>query len=249
MTSIKLRPIGSARQALNSFLNFLFPSYCLLCDAPLGVGERIVCGRCWARLEIITDRFCPKCGALLRKGRAICASCSKAGYYFSFNRSLGPFDQRYQTLIHHLKYERMTSLAVRLGEKLLFLLRAEPRFSPAEGIVPVPLHPTKLRERGYNQSLLLAQEVSRGSGLPLIDDALQKVRRTKSQTRLTFEERVENLRGAFRVKLREKVEGKKLILIDDVFTTGSTLNNCAQALLEAGACEVYGLTLAIAKGS
>lgn len=237
------------KKAISSLLAFLFPSYCILCDSPLREDERIVCKSCWTRLEIISDRFCQRCGCPLRSGGTICNSCLKGGYYFSFNRSLGPFDQRYQTLIHSLKYERMTSLATGLGEKLLFLLRVEPRFVSAQGIVPVPLHPTKLRERGYNQSLLLAQEVSKRRGLPLIDDGLLRVKRTKSQTKLTLEERVENVRGAFKVVSREKIEGKRLILVDDVFTTGSTLNSCAEALMEAGAREIYGLTLAIAKSS
>ena len=238
-----------AKKALSSLLAFLFPPYCLLCDSLLEEGERIVCKGCWARLEIISDCFCQCCGSRLISGRTICNSCLKEGYHFSFNRSLGPFDQKYKTLIHHLKYERMTGLASKLGEKLLFIIKWGPRFAPAQGVVPVPLHPTKLRERGYNQSLLLAQEVSKGSGLSLIDDALLKVRRTKSQTKLDLEQRVENVKGAFKVFSRGKVEGKRLILVDDVFTTGSTLNSCAEALMEAGAKEVYGLTLAIAKGT
>ncbi len=238
-----------AKKIIDSLLAFLFPPYCLLCDSLLGGAERIVCNHCWARLEIISDRFCQVCGSPWGSRRMICDACLKGDYHFSFNRSLGPFNPEYQTLIHHLKYERMTNLAPRLGEKLLFLLRAEPRFVPAQGLVPVPLHPTKLRERGYNQSLLLAQAVSQGSGIPLIDDALIKVRRTKSQTKLSLEERVENVKGAFEVKSRERVKGKRLIIIDDVLTTGSTLNSCAEALREAGAQEVYGLTLAIAKGS
>ncbi len=237
------------KKAISSFLAFIFPSYCLICDSPLRDDERIVCGNCWARMEIIYDNFCQLCGCPIGPEKLLCNSCRKKGYYFSFNRSLGPFNQRYQTLIHSLKYERMTSLATKLGEKLTFLLKGEPRFAPAQGIVPVPLHPTKLRERGYNQSLLLAQEISRRSGLPLIDDGLLRVKRTKSQTKLTFEERVENVKGAFRVSSRKKIEGKRLILVDDVFTTGSTLNSCAEALVKGGAKEVYGLTLTIAKGA
>lgn len=235
-------------KVINSFLAFIFPSYCLICDSPLREDERIICGNCWARMEIISDNFCQLCGCPIGPGRLICDSCRRGGHYFSFNRSLGPFNQRYQILIHSLKYERMTNLTTKLGEKLVFLLRGEPRFAPAQGIVPVPLHPTKLRERGYNQSLLLAREVSRRSGFPLIDDGLRRVKRTKSQTKLTFEERVENVKGAFKVGSKERIEGKRLILVDDVFTTGSTLNSCAEALINGGAKEVYGLTLAIAKG-
>jgi len=236
------------REAISSFLAFIFPSYCLICDSPLREDERLVCGNCWARMEIIPDNFCHLCGCPIGPGKLLCDSCRRGGYYFSFNRSLGPFNHRYQTLIHSLKYERMTNLAAKLGEKLVFLLRGEPRFAPAQGIVPVPLHPTKLRERGYNQSLLLAQEISQRSGLPLIADGLLRVKQTKSQTKLTFEERVENVKGAFKVSSRERIEGKRLILVDDVFTTGSTLNSCAEALIKGGAKEVYGLTLAIAKG-
>ncbi len=151
-----------------------------------------------------------------------------------------------QSLIHGFKYRRF--------RKHIRFLCSELRRRPAlikalgksDGIVPVPLHPARRRERGYNQAELISREIARRCGLPVLPGALFRIRPTTSQTRLGEEERARNLAGAFRA-VSEMVSGKRILLVDDVYTTGSTLRHCRDELLRAGATEVGAFALAWVK--
>jgi len=153
------------------------------------------------------------------------------------------FEGVLRTAIHQLKYRRARHLAAPLGELLLESLEAA---APVDALVPVPLHPSRLTERGYNQSALLAAEVARATGLPLADGPLRRVRPTEPQMALPAARRRANVAGAFAVQGRE-LAGLRVLLVDDVCTTGSTLQACAEALKAAGCTEVWGLTLARAR--
>ncbi len=143
--------------------------------------------------------------------------------------------------IHSFKYKGLRALAGTLGQIVYDCWEAEPW--PVDVIVPVPLHPQRHRERGYNQSTLLARELAHHTGLPVVEGALLRVMPTRPQVGLKAAERVENVRNAFRCG-GEHVSGLQVLLVDDVLTTGATLRACALALLEGGASAVWGLTLA-----
>lgn len=153
-----------------------------------------------------------------------------------------------QTLIHELKYQNKRSIGIFLGEVVGQLIKNDSDFSTADVLVPVPLHKIRLRERGYNQSELIAKGVSNATGIKVIGDLLIRTRNTETQTKLNFEERKENVKDAFFVNRKYKnfVIDKKVIVVDDVITTGSTINECAKALAMAGASEVLALSVAIA---
>jgi len=146
--------------------------------------------------------------------------------------------------ISRLKYGGLTRLAGPLGN--LLAEYQDPDFSLSDNnlIIPVPLHTRRLQERGFNQSLLLARQVSRRRSIPLNFTALHRARQTQPQTQLSGAERRKNVRGAFEVRQAAVVGGKRILLIDDVFTTGATVQECASVLGEAGASEVHVLTLA-----
>jgi ComF family protein len=146
--------------------------------------------------------------------------------------------------ISRLKYGGLTRLARPLGNLLAEYQDPDFKLSENDLVIPVPLHTRRLRERGFNQSLLLARQVSRRRSIPLNFTALQRARQTQPQTQLSGPERRKNVRGAFEVRKREAVKGKRILLIDDVFTTGATVQECAYVLREAGATEVQVLTLA-----
>ncbi|MBL7075628.1 ComF family protein [candidate division KSB1 bacterium] len=154
------------------------------------------------------------------------------------------FDERLQQIIHLLKYDRRRIVARELGRLLANEALVKEELASVDFIVPIPLHPRKLRERGYNQSQLVAQEFARVVGIPVGKNLVKRQRYTQTQTQLSAEERKVNVDGAFRVMLKDKVKGKSILLVDDVLTTGATLNACARELVLNGAREVRGLAIA-----
>jgi len=170
-----------------------------------------------------------------------CPTCSKPQSMPVF--ALGIFDLHNRELIHRLKYYGDEPAGRFLGNELGKLVARVDSALDWDAIVPVPLHWTRKWSRGFNQSLILARAVSKSTGLPVLS-ALQRTKRTKDQTHLSREERLANVRGAFRVT--KDVDGKKLLLLDDVTTTGATLEECRRVLAEAGAAQVSAAVVAIA---
>ncbi len=157
-------------------------------------------------------------------------------------RSPFRFDGQIRTAIHHLKYRNLKALSACLADLLADYLKSDPL--PGEALVSVPLHPQRMRERGYNQSGLLAKHLSRRTGLPVIEDCLIRVKQAKPQVKAAdVEERRKNVADAFQCR-DARVSGKQIILIDDVCTSGATLESCAVALKSKGAASVWGLTVA-----
>jgi len=156
-------------------------------------------------------------------------------------RSVFRFEGAARQAILSFKYKNVKALAAPLAQLMEEYLRAQPL--PADALVPVPLHPRRLRERGYNQSSLLAGELSKLASLPLVEGSLFRLKNTPPQTRTkSAEERQSNVAGAFICRDR-RMEGKRVLLIDDVCTSGATLDSCAATLKAAGATSVWGLTL------
>ena len=153
------------------------------------------------------------------------------------------------SLVHELKYRGRTKLAPILGDALTSLMMADPLLKSADLIAPIPLHPARRRERGYNQSELLARRVSQLSGIP-VTDVLRRVKNTKTQARIVNpDKRRDNLKGAFAVRDVAALKDKQVLLIDDVTTTGATLDAAAKELKSAGAGTVYALVVAQAGSS
>jgi ComF family protein len=185
--------------------------------------------------------FCPRCGRPQASG-IVCPDCWQRPTKIDGVRSPFRFDGAVRKSIHELKYRNLRAISPCLGELLADYLNENPL--PGEVLVSVPLHPRRLRERGYNQSALLARELSKSIDLPVIEDCLVRVKQAQPQVRaVDVEERRRNVADAF-VCRDDKVSGKQIILIDDVCTSGATLESCAAALKDRGAASVWGLTLA-----
>ncbi len=185
--------------------------------------------------------LCPRCGRP-QQNAVICPVC--IGWQAEIDGIRAPFkfDGAIRQAIHELKYRNLRALAVLLTQLLNDYLTTSP--VPGEVLVPVPLHRKRLRERGYNQSRLLAQELAKLTGLPLVDDCLVRERHTPPQARTpNVDERRNNVADAFSCRDR-RLEAKPVLLIDDVATSGATLDACARALKESGASSVWGLVLA-----
>lgn len=193
------------------------------------------------RLPRLTAPFCPRCGRPQASG-IVCPNCWQRPTRIDGIRSPFRFDEVVRKSIHELKYRNLKAISACLAELLADYLKENPL--PGEALVSVPLHPRRLRERGYNQSGLVAGELGKRIGLPVIEDCLVRVKQAQPQVRaVDVEERRRNVADAF-VCRDERVGGKQIILIDDVCTSGATLESCAAALKNRGATSVWGLTLA-----
>ncbi|MBE0431807.1 MAG: ComF family protein [Dehalococcoidia bacterium] len=185
--------------------------------------------------------ICPTCGRPQASGM-ICPVCRQSKTDLDGVRSPFRFDGAVRTAIHQLKYRNLKAVSASLAALLADYLRTDPL--PGEALVCVPLHPRRLRERGYNQSSLLARDLSRCIGLPVIEDCLIRVKQAHPQVRAAgVAERRRNVADAF-VCRDERARARQIILIDDVCTSGATLESCAAALKNTGASSVWGLTLA-----
>jgi ComF family protein len=219
-------------------LDMLFPPSCAGC----GSWGKKYCAECLARTRTIKKPICQICGDPLHSHQeVICLRCRTTQVAFSAVRSWAYFEDPLQSAIHKLKYRRDIGLASELSGHLVRML--EELGWQVNLITALPLDETRRKERGYNQAALLAKPISWETGIRYVPDSVVRYRRTQSQVGLTREDRVSNMAGAFRAN-RELVDQKSILLIDDVITTGSTMNACSEALMAAGASSVYGLTLA-----
>jgi len=188
---------------------------------------------------------CPNCGWPTLPGGATTRPC-RSQSSLSRVRALGLYRTPFPGLVHALKYSSKTRLALTLGHALAALAGQDTELAAADAVCAVPLHPARLRERGYNQSELLAQVVAADLGKPLVSPIVRR-KNTRTQTAIQSEqERIENLRDAFAVKPGVKLAGQQLILVDDVTTSGATLDAAGKRLLAAGASAVLGLVVAAA---
>ncbi|MFQ6083100.1 MAG: ComF family protein [Candidatus Aminicenantia bacterium] len=224
-----------------------FPSRCQLCSAFLELPEeKIICQFCWEQLKPLSGSVCLCCGKLLKSTLPshLCQECLTKIPPFSIHRSVGEYEGILKEIILLFKYHQKKILGKNLAHFAYHFLQREEELLNVEGIVSVPLHPKKKKERGFNQTEIIARELTRLTHKEFIKGALIKVKNTLPQSQLEFKERERNIKGAFSVKNREKIEGKNLLLVDDVFTSGSTIKECAFILLKAGAKEVKAFTLA-----
>lgn len=184
-----------------------------------------------------------KSGAtLIKSPDFLCGTCRKKLPYFTKAIAVGIYEGTLSEAIHILKYQKKQAMAKHLNAMITDALFQ--RLTDSDIVIPVPLHKKRLNERGFNQSLLIAHYASQRLNIPLCIDGLQRVRWTRPQIELTRDERLKNVKGAFATGAGFKPEGKKIILVDDVYTTGATVNECAKVLKKGGAKEVVVFTLA-----
>ncbi|MGO9518504.1 MAG: phosphoribosyltransferase family protein [Candidatus Korobacteraceae bacterium] len=246
--------VAPVQALLRNVFSVLFPSDCRLCRTPLNNISRIpVCSECLEAMQPVRAPQCVICGdrlasAQLLVGDGRCHGCRDFEPEFARAMSFGEYESGLRGLIHLLKYESVLPVASVLGGMLASVIK---ELLPACGdspalVVPVPLHKSKHSDRGFNQAELVARAAVRRlpKQVELANEVLVRQRATISQVGLTREQRIENMRDAFRVRDRPKVRGRIVILVDDVMTTGTTLSECARVLKKAGAERVLAATVA-----
>lgn len=233
------------RKFLDAFVKALYPPRCPSCGAL--VGDFRFCDHCSAEVRFLSPPWCEICGRPfdpLAKARGVCADCFRSRPHFVKARSATLYDGPVAEAIKALKYSGRTAVSRVLGALLAEAVSSLD--APLEGavLIPVPLHRKRLLERGFNQSELLAKEAGGRLGLRVERKVLVRKVHTRPQVELSGRERKENVKGAFSVERAELVRGRVLVVVDDVMTTGATLDECAKALRKAGAREVYAATVA-----
>jgi ComF family protein len=233
------------RSLWDRFAGLLLPRQCPLCRTV--VDSAGVCFACWETLHFITDPLCDRCGVPLpfETGQgSVCGACFVKEFPLKRLRSLWVYDDASRTLVLRFKTSGQRWLGPVLGQALARLVY--PFRKHIDWIVPVPLHRYRLWRRGFNQSAVLAQSVSHETGLPYVPLCLKRHRHTPSMGALRAKERLLNVKDAFCVtgSYAADLKGKRVLLVDDVYTTGATLNACAHILKQGGAASVSGITLA-----
>ena len=228
------------RSAGLAFLDLVYPPHCAICLCKTRAGEHL-CPACRKTAPAIRAPFCDTCSEPFSgqiHGPFFCPNCRERR--FRFNCTVACYQSRgaVRELIHRFKYNGKVHVRNVLIDWLAETLE-DPRLQtpPCDRIVPVPLHSTRERERGFNQARILAEGLSRRSGIALTD-CIKRTRYTTTQTTFDREVRMENLRGAFQMRQSADVRNLHLLLIDDVLTTGSTVDECARVLMDAGAASV-----------
>lgn len=234
-------------------LNFIFPLDCKICEKPIRESKGYsICEDCFKTIELIERPYCIKCGKPLipsvffKQNREIsCLDCKRKKYSFEFSRSTGIYDKVLKKCIHLFKYYGEKKLAKPLGKLMVdYLVKNDEFKKKIDLIIPVPLHKNDLRKRGFNQSILLGRVVGNYFSISVGEKVLIKKKLTPFQANLSKKEREKNILRAFLVEKPKEIKGKNILILDDVFTTGATVEECTKELMKARAKNIFVLTLA-----
>lgn len=232
---------------LKTGLDLIYPRACGACGRDLGLDDSHLCWECKADIQMISHPFCSVCGNPL-EGRIdhsyTCYHCHEARPHFDRARSAARFGETLSKMVHSFKYHSAFWLEDDLADLLLACCETHFELRAIDLVTCIPLFHVRRRERGFNQSGLLASALARRLGRPCRANAVRRTRDTLTQTHLTAKERASNVHLAFSVPRPPVVFGRRVLLVDDVMTTGATVNECARALKEAGAAQVLVVTLA-----
>ena len=244
----------SLTDRLDWLVDWLYPPRCRACAGQIhGRDGEYFCADCWKAIQLVAHPLCRLCGRPYADAGGedhTCGMCIERPPRFAAARAWACYPREEQqenplrAVVQKYKYGRKIALGKPLGRLLARGCAEFLREFRADLIVPVPLHPKRLRWRGFNQSLLLARQVGRAYGLPVDPFLLRRHRDTVAQTQLPEDQRRRNVRGAFALDAEKSVKDRTILLVDDVYTSGATANECSRTLKSGGAKEVYVLTLA-----
>jgi ComF family protein len=236
------------KRVLQGLSDIIFPARCLTCDIILEHHEDPpFCVTCFSKMHFIKSLLCPRCGipfAGANGGSHLCGDCLVSKSAYSAARAVGHYESTLLEAIHRFKYNGRISVGEILGKLMAEFAYPDVNVGDYSLIMPVPLHSKRLRERGFNQSVILAREISKRLHISLDFMTLRRHVYTEPQISLGKKEREANVHGAFSVTDPAKVKGQRIILVDDVYTSGSTVKECAQVLTKNKADKVAVLTLA-----
>ena len=222
-------------------LDSIFPRRCPVCDDAIAPGEGLVCEECANDLRLITEPYCIKCGRPVRdETRRMCPECEERAddYEYIRGRAVYEYDDILKDSIYRFKYGGRREYARFYAEKMAENLGEQIRRWKPQALIPIPVHKSRLKQRGYNQAAVLAEELSKLISVPVREDILIRCEKTRLQKELSAAERQNNLKKALKIAHYD-VKLKSIVLIDDIYTTGSTINAAASCLRKAGVANIY----------
>ncbi len=232
---------------LENILDILYPRRCPICQEVVKKRGEMICPSCRKEIAPIQEPVCKKCGKpIMDAAEEYCCDCGKMGHLYTRGLAVLPYTGKVRKSLHQIKFHNKKEYLDFYGPYMAEVLGKRILAWDAQALIPVPLHRSKRRKRGFNQAEILAVEVGRALGIPVRTDVVQRIRNTRPQKDLSLRERQNNLKGAFKI-IQYDVKLKKIILVDDIYTTGSTIDGIAGKLLEQGAEEVYFIALCIGK--
>ncbi|MDD5617749.1 MAG: ComF family protein [Candidatus Omnitrophica bacterium] len=242
--------VNMLKTMIDSFIDIIYPPLCATCNKPNHQKENkgYICDECFYGIKRHIPPFCSKCGRSLNDmeniSRGICASCMDKQYYFDRAHSLCVYKGDIKELIHRFKYNQKLQYKIIFEKLIREFLQNFNILRDIDLIIPIPLHPARLREREYNQSQIIASIAGGLLEKPVEADILFRIRNTKPQIELNEKTRIKNISGCFTVRNTDKIKSKSVLLIDDVLTTGTTLSEAAQVIKKYNPDKISVLTLA-----
>lgn len=227
-------------------LNLIFPLHCSICDDILNYSNDLICESCKEKVKYMKEPVCVKCGKQVEEEQEYCHDCQNRKHYFIRGVALFEYNS-ISACVYRFKYGDRQEYAEFFGTKLSERFGRKIMQWKAQALIPVPIHPSRKRKRGYNQAELLARVLSRETGVPIRTDIIVRCKKTKAQKNLDIGERENNLKKAFKI-CKNDVKLDTIVIIDDIYTTGSTINAVAYELQQAGIHNIYYVALAIGMG-
>lgn len=235
-------------QLTETILNILYPPTCPICGGILKVNNNQVCRECKVKIKYIKEPVCKKCGKiLLFEEREYCYDCSRREHVFTKGLSLWIYDDNIKKSIYRFKYNNKREYAKIYANEIILHHGEQIKDWKADAIIPIPLHRTKMKSRGFNQAEVLAKELSRQLNIPCLNSCVVRIKKTLPQKALNDKQRINNLKNAFKIKQND-VKLRNIILIDDIYTTGITMDSVAKVLKQACVEEIFFITVSIGEG-
>lgn len=230
----------------NRIWDIFFPRRCTFCDRVLPFGRKGVCEECRKKIRYLKGPLCCKCGKPVRQEEEYCGDCQKKRHYFKAGRAVFAYPKIRDSL-YRFKYMGRQEYTAVYGSYMAHCMGEVLKQWKPEALVPVPLHKRKLRSRGYNQAELLAEELSRHVGIPVCKNLVIRTKNTRPMKGINGTDRQNNVKKAFKIRGND-VKLNTIVIIDDIYTTGSTIDAIAEVCKEAGITNIYFLTLATGEG-
>lgn len=229
-------------------LNLLYPPRCPICEKILMRSEGKICGDCRKGLPYIREPICKKCGKPLKRvEQEYCITCEQEHHEFLCGRAIFLYERSFRQSVQRMKFKNHREYLDFYSEEMIREGQKYLKYWKPKTILPIPMNSRKKRERGFDQSYLLAKKISQLSGIPIVPKALVRSRYTLPQKELDAKERRKNLQGAFELKSKEKIQ-EPVLLIDDIYTTGATLDEACRTLKKSGVTQIYFLVLCAGNG-